>query len=156
MQVPLRSLLFMLLAGAAAFAGPAQPPPPRVPVPLWEIIWEQVVAWCGRTSAPYLPVTPPITIRLAGSPTLQRQPPRLPKVVAVEVKPAALPEAPAPEQPEPSEAEPKPTTAEEEALKFFERDTTKPGNEKQLGPTFDPTFQPAAPLPGSRATYHRE
>lgn len=172
-----RCLTLTFLFAGAAFAGPSDPPkkvatPPAPHKPFaviaarWKEMWEPY-------SYPYLAVTPPKPFRTSGEAHLSRNPPPVAKLDVIEPKTppptstdangaagAAAPVTPPlPEKETTTPDEPK-LSPEDEAVQFFQRPDNRRGDEKNLGPAFDPTFdQGAAPVvvpSTSHATYKVE
>jgi hypothetical protein len=170
-----RCLSISFLIAGAAWAGPSDPPKKVVhtgPVvalavkPTLVDRWREM--WTPFTN-PYLAVTPPKPFRTTGEAHPRRNPPLLPQIVVTEPKPpagqgapegAAAPVAPALPEADPNAAPPVPPLLkpEDEAVQFFQRPENRPSSEKDLGPTFDATFDQApAPSPStSHATYKVE
>jgi hypothetical protein len=178
-----RCLTLSFLFASAAWAGPSDPPkkgskPAATPKPLsalaarWQERWQEL--W-EPYSYPYLAVTPPKPFRTEGYAQTPRNPPPVAKLEIVEpkippapapsegVKPAgtASPANPALPEQDASTTPAKPKlNPEDEAVQFFQRPDNRRGDEKNLGPAFDPTFeQGAAPAPApntSHATYKVE
>lgn len=134
------------------------PPPPPPPC----LLAMRIREWLYNSySTPYLQVFDSPAVRVVGPVDPPRTPPRLPIIIEKIAEPVTPEEKE--KKDEPAQVQtilpPPGPTPMEELMEFFRDESSRRGDDKALGPYFDPSFQIAVPPPipptQSSATYQR-